>query len=97
MQPRSGFDLDLANQMHKHEFWKTEVRGQASAASAAPVASRLMRAFGFLQHLRGGPTLGRLLCGVKRQGIIGRSLCWCRPQQAYVALPGHSRAGVILE
>lgn len=49
VDPTQKWDLSLTNQMQGCEFWKTEVQGQASVASAASVASLVVRYLVFLQ------------------------------------------------
>lgn len=47
---------------HQGEFWKAEVRGQASAASVASVVSLVVRIFGFSAgQFMEGPMLGHLV------------------------------------
>lgn len=55
--------------MRGHDFWKAEVRGQASAASIASVARLVMRMFGFsaAQSVE-GPMLSCLICGDQESG-----------------------------
>lgn len=55
--------------MRGHDFWKAEVRGQASAASVASVARLVMRMFGFsaAQSVE-GPMLSCLICEDQESG-----------------------------
>lgn len=71
----SGWDLGLANQMQGCEFWKAEVQGQASAASAGSVASLVVRMFGFsAAPLVESPRLVTCFVRIKRHGT-GHSFC----------------------
>lgn len=62
----------MASQVHKHELWKADTRGLASAASAASGASLAVRMLGFLvASLVEHSVLGCLFCGDQETGHQG--------------------------
>lgn len=82
---------------HQGEFWKAEVRGQASAASVASVVSLVVRMFGFSAgQFMESPMLGHLVYEDQEtaQGIhsVGAD-----HKRHNLALPSPSSAAVVLE